>query len=52
MSETHTTGRRVLVIGGGIGGLAAALALARLGFRVQLLEQGDEIGFLWCWLIV
>jgi len=44
MSETHTTGRRVLVIGGGIGGLAAALALARQGIRVQLLEQAAEIG--------
>ncbi|CAN0626755.1 3-hydroxybenzoate 6-hydroxylase [Burkholderia multivorans] len=44
MSETQTTGRRVLVIGGGIGGLAAALALARQGIRVQLLEQAAEIG--------
>ncbi len=44
MSETQSTGRRVLVIGGGIGGLAAALALARQGIRVQLLEQAAEIG--------
>ncbi|KDB08376.1 Salicylate 1-monooxygenase [Burkholderia sp. lig30] len=44
MSETQPTGRRVLVIGGGIGGLAAALALARQGIRVQLLEQAAEIG--------
>ncbi len=42
MSETNN-GRRVLVIGGGIGGLAAALALARQGIRVQLLEQAPEI---------
>jgi salicylate hydroxylase len=34
----------VLVAGGGIGGLAAALALARVGFRVKVLEQSPEIG--------
>lgn len=42
MSETNKA-RRMLVIGGGIGGLAAALALARQGIRVQLLEQAPEI---------
>jgi salicylate hydroxylase len=34
----------VLVAGGGIGGLAAALALVRRGFRVQVLEQAPDIG--------
>jgi 2-polyprenyl-6-methoxyphenol hydroxylase-like FAD-dependent oxidoreductase len=34
----------VLVAGGGIGGLAAALALVRQGFKVQVLEQAPEIG--------
>ena len=34
----------VLVAGGGIGGLAAALALVRQGFRVTVLEQAPEIG--------
>ncbi len=34
----------VLVAGGGIGGLAAALALVRQGFTVQVLEQAPEIG--------
>ena len=34
----------VLVAGGGIGGLAAALALVRQGFRVTVLEQAAEIG--------
>lgn len=34
----------VLVAGGGIGGLAAALALVRQGFTVQVLEQAAEIG--------
>ena len=32
----------VLVAGGGIGGLAAALALARRGFTVEVFEQGAE----------
>ena len=41
-----TTGRAapVIVAGGGIGGLAAALALAQRGFRVKVLEQAAEIG--------
>ena len=34
----------MLVAGGGIGGLAAALALARRGFAVKVLEQAAEIG--------
>ena len=34
----------VLVAGGGIGGLAAALALVRRGFEVTVLEQAPEIG--------
>ncbi len=34
----------VLVAGGGIGGLAAALALARQGCHVKVLEQSNEVG--------
>lgn len=34
----------VLVAGGGIGGLAAALALAQRGFDVRILEQAPELG--------
>ncbi len=34
----------VLVAGGGIGGLATALALVRRGFEVTVLEQSPEIG--------
>jgi len=34
----------VLVSGGGIGGLAAALALVNQGFQVQVFEQAPEIG--------
>ncbi len=34
----------VIVAGGGIGGLATALALVRQGFQVQVFEQSPEIG--------
>jgi 3-hydroxybenzoate 6-monooxygenase len=34
----------VLIAGGGIGGLAAALALARQGLPVKVLEQSPQIG--------
>jgi len=34
----------VLIAGGGIGGLAAALALTRRGFHVKVLEQAPAIG--------
>ena len=39
--------REVLIAGGGIGGTAAALCLARQGFHVRVLEQAaefDEVG--------
>src|SRR5436190_16160096 len=34
----------ILIAGGGIGGLAAALALARKGRRVRVLEKAAEFG--------
>ena len=34
----------VIVVGGGIGGLGAAFALARKGLRVRVLEQAKEFG--------
>src|SRR5258707_2361164 len=34
----------VLVVGGGIGGLAAALALSRPGLSVKVLEQSPHLG--------
>ena len=45
MSESDTTsGKRVVVIGGGLGGLSAAIRLAKSGFDVRLFEAGDVLG--------
>src|SRR5437870_5535039 len=50
ISQEETTMNRisadvpVLVAGGGIGGLAAALALTRQGFAVKVLEQAPQLG--------
>ena len=46
MNESLTTNDapRVLLIGGGIGGMAAALSLARLGLAAELIEQSTAIG--------
>ena len=44
MNNTDTQRPDVLVIGGGIGGLAAALALARQRLRVRVYEQAPEFG--------
>jgi len=43
MSAT-TSPLPVLVAGGGIGGIAAALALVRRGFAVKVLEQSPQLG--------
>ena len=34
----------ILVVGGGLGGAAAALALGRKGYPVKVLEQAAELG--------
>lgn len=34
----------ILLVGGGIGGMAAALAMSQAGFKVTLLEQAAELG--------
>ena len=39
-----STKRRIVVAGGGIGGLTAALALERAGFAVDVLERSDTLG--------
>ena len=44
MSTTTAGARPILVIGGGIGGMAAALGLAQLGHTVDLFEQAPEVG--------
>jgi 3-hydroxybenzoate 6-monooxygenase len=44
MAAQSRDGSPVLVVGGGIGGMAAALALSQLGYRVELFEQAAEIG--------
>ena len=41
MGERETD---VLIVGGGVGGCAAALAVARAGYRVILTEESDWIG--------
>ncbi|WP_029215071.1 phytoene desaturase family protein [Kallotenue papyrolyticum] len=33
-----------IIVGGGLGGLAAAIHLARLGLRVRLLEKNEQLG--------
>jgi len=38
------SGREILIAGGGIGGLAAALALAQKGRKVRVLEKAAEFG--------
>ena len=41
---TGRNGKPVAIAGGGIGGLACALALARKGFRSVVLEQAQQFG--------
>lgn len=35
---------RIIIVGGGLGGLAAALRLAKQGHRVRLLEKNERVG--------
>ncbi len=44
MTETTTARPDVIVVGGGIGGLSAALALSRKGLAVRLHERAKEFG--------
>jgi 3-hydroxybenzoate 6-monooxygenase len=42
MAKANDQGAPILIAGGGIGGLAAAYALARQGFPVRIFEQAPE----------
>ena len=42
--DTVQDAQQVLVAGGGIGGIAAALALVQCGFKVKVLEQAAQLG--------
>lgn len=37
------TGLKIIIIGGGVGGLGAALECWRKGFEVVVLEQAEEL---------
>ena len=41
---THARDTHVVVVGGGIGGLVAALDCAKIGMRVTVLEAADRLG--------
>ncbi len=43
MTDTRAK-HKIIIVGGGIGGLAAALSLTRQGIHVLLLEQAETIG--------
>ena len=44
MTSPSSSNLPVLIAGGGIGGVAAALSLARLGYGVKVLEQAPQLG--------
>lgn len=44
MAAEHANGGSILIAGGGIGGLSAALGLARAGFAVTVLEKAAALG--------
>jgi hypothetical protein len=44
LDEAHAIACDVLIVGGGTGGVAAALAVARRGWQVHLIEETDWIG--------
>jgi len=42
--ELNLNDNQVLIVGGGIAGVSAALGLARLGIHIALIEKADELG--------
>ena len=55
MQDTEIQGGRgngdydVLVVGAGVGGLYALHKLRELGYRVHVIEAGDDVGGTWYW---
>lgn len=47
MPSAKSTELPVVVVGGGLAGMAAAARLAKSGHRVELLEAGDRLGGTW-----
>ena len=52
MAATTRNIRRIIIVGGGIGGLAAGLALQRRGFRIVVYERAPEFREIGAGLIV
>ena len=44
MSDSAKSELPVLIVGGGIGGISAAIALARVGYPVHIIEQASRFG--------
>jgi long-chain acyl-CoA synthetase len=48
LPEARRTGRSVAVVGGGFGGIAAAVMLRRAGHDdVTVFERGERVGGVW-----
>jgi heterodisulfide reductase subunit A len=43
-TSTYVPKRSVLVVGGGVAGMTAALSIANQGFKVHLVEKSDQLG--------
>ncbi len=44
MEQGQGMGERIVIVGGGLGGLAAAIWLALAGHRVQVFEKNERAG--------
>lgn len=44
MPNSNSTGKSIIVVGGGAAGLVAAIAAARLGARVRIVERMSRVG--------
>jgi len=43
-NELKQRNKKVIVVGAGLGGLAAAISLRAEGFEVEVLEKNEQIG--------